>query len=104
MDVDIPDDHVMHKKARQVDKLSNDMSQNLHLSHKSPQVRDAPMFPKEQNILVLLENLSKDKEMRTNKECLDNVAQLLQQRFELSAKIESHKSCDNWYPMLFTSF
>lgn len=96
MEVDIPvDHHGMHKKARQVDKLSNDMSQNLHLYNKTPQIKDTPMFPKEQNILVLLENLSKDKEMRNNKECLDNVAQLLQQRYELSAKIESHKSCDN---------
>ena len=99
MDIDIPfeDDHTSKRRRRRVDKLSNDISNNLHLNNNTDKgkYKDEPMVPKEENILVLLERMSKNKEMRNNKECMDTVAQLLQQRFELSAKLESHKSCDN---------
>lgn len=78
-----------------MDKLSNDISK-VHLDnyYKGPKEVVATV-PKEENILVLLERMSKNKEMRNNKEAMDNIANLLQQRFELSAKLEGHRSCDD---------
>jgi hypothetical protein len=104
MDVDtLEDDHIMKKaKQQQVDKLSNNISRNLHLDpnnnpihHHKGKNKEIIPIPKEENILVLMERMSKNKEMRSNKECMDNIANLLQQRFDLSAKLESHRSCDN---------
>lgn len=71
MEVDtLNDDHVM-KRVRTVDKLSNDIHNNLHVTQKNaPPSKDVSMGttpPKEENILVLLERMSKNKEMRNNK-------------------------------------
>jgi len=48
----------------------------------------------EQNILVLLENLAKDEGMRNNPDCMENISRLLQERYEVNAKLAFSKSCE----------
>lgn len=87
------------KRTRHVDKPPNEMPHNVNLDDHNTDplevigITKGP--PGTQNILALLENMSKNKELRNNKECMDSIANLLQQRFELSAKLHNNKSCDN---------
>ncbi len=107
------------KKARQVEKLSNDIYQNLNIDEskhnatnsvnnntnnnnnnkmiidtKEPPIAIAIKQGKEQNILVLLESIAKDKSLREDKECMATVNGMLQERFGQDPNLQ-YKVCDN---------